>query len=247
VTNHEKVERAVVLGRAIAERREELHVLEEELLSLFEEQQESDKHEDEADDDEPDVPETSEINLPPDFEEQTRNLQKCRVFEQLIEMGPVLVHLDPRRNTIVPDPYASRAMLTLRFGRNLSPPVIGMGWDDEDLGATLTFGGEQHIVVVPWEAMFALTSEATGQTATWIADVPEEFRTSAAAPATKQSHLSLVPEDATSGDLPAPPPRTEVPDLRVVPTEYGPQVVEEVQLEPIVARDYMDDDDPGAA
>ncbi len=99
---------------------------------------------------------------------------KRTVMDKLLGDGPVLVHLDPRRDGVrVPDSFAGQPQLVLRFGFGLAPPIPDLTVDEDGLSGTLTFRGTPFGCVVPWRAVFALVSE-DGRGLVWPEDVPSE-------------------------------------------------------------------------
>lgn len=100
---------------------------------------------------------------------------KRTVMDKLLQDGPVLVHLDPRRDGVqVPTGHRVEPRLVLRFGNGLSPPILDLSIDDLSLAGTLTFRGVPHHCVIPWQAIFALVGE-DGRGLVWSEDVPAEI------------------------------------------------------------------------
>jgi len=96
------------------------------------------------------------------------------VMERLLDDGPVLVHLDPRRPGVrVPDAHAAGPRLVLRFGHNLTPPIPDLAVGEEALEGTLTFRGVPFRCYIPWTSVFALVSDE-GRGRVWPGDLPTE-------------------------------------------------------------------------
>ena len=127
---------------------------------------------------------------------------KKKTLESLMSRGPVLVHVDGRRAEVsVPARFRADANLVLRFGYQLTPPIMDLEVTDELIAGTLTFGGAPFRCVLPWSAIYAATVEGEQRGTVWPEDVPEDMITSgnepAAAPAPveeapKRAHLKLV-------------------------------------------------------
>lgn len=142
---------------------------------------------------------------------------KRATFEALYELGRVLVALDPNQPGVtVPDSYREPDpskgpvhALVLILGSNMPRPIRDLGLNDQGFSATLSFGGNPFFITIPWAAItrvydesreFALLTpgpEVDGV----VVSPPKEAEPAApgataapSAPATKRSHLSLVPE-----------------------------------------------------
>lgn len=84
-----------------------------------------------------------------------------------------MVHLDARRpGVVVPPQYAGDAHLRLNLSYRYSIPDLEVG--DHDVQATLSFGGRPFHCVLPWEAIFGITSQASGDGQVWPEDLPVE-------------------------------------------------------------------------
>ena len=132
-----------------------------------------------------------------------------------LERGVTMVHLDARRpGVVVPAQFAQDAHLRLNFSYRYSIPDLEIG--DERVSATLSFGGRPFRCVVPWSAVFGITSHVTGDVQVWPEDVPPELAELADEP--RRPALAAVEEDE---DAPAPedapkPAASKRPHLRLV-------------------------------
>ena len=126
---------------------------------------------------------------------------KREVTNQLLEQGPVLVHVDPRHEGVsVPAAYNDDPKLVLRFGHGLNPSIPDLEVGEEAMSGTLTFGGQPHLCVLPWPSIYAVVSEADQRGMVWPDDVPAEALNEGiegpsgpAAPApSRRDHLKLV-------------------------------------------------------
>lgn len=101
---------------------------------------------------------------------------KRKLVEELMGQGPILVHVDARVEGVsVPDQFRSQPRLVLRFGYQLSPPIVDLHVGDDAIRGTLTFGGQPFTCKVPWHALYAVVAEADGQGMVWPEDVPDEI------------------------------------------------------------------------
>lgn len=109
------------------------------------------------------------------FEDSMGLPLKQSFVDDLLAMGPVLVHIDARANGVsVPLHLEKDAKLVLRFGHGLKPEIHDLTVDEDGLGGTLTFGGVPHRCVLPWPAVYAVVSEADQRGMVWPEDVPVE-------------------------------------------------------------------------
>ena len=137
----------------------------------------------------PSLAEAGDVAAPP-------RPSKRAVAEALLDKGPVLVHLDARRDTVaVPDRFRREAKLVLRFGYGLSPPIPDLTVDEIGIGGTLVFGGVPFRCVLPWSAIFAVILDGESRGMVWPEDAPADS-------------VEAVPE--ASGD-PEPEPDPEPP------------------------------------
>jgi stringent starvation protein B len=90
----------------------------------------------------------------------------------------VLVHVDARRAEVsVPTRFRADASLVLRFGYNLQPAIADLEISDAGITGTLTFGGNPHLCVLPWTAVYAAMVEGEQRGTVWPEDVPEDVLT----------------------------------------------------------------------
>jgi stringent starvation protein B len=124
---------------------------------------------------------------------------KRKTIEQLLERGPVLVHVDARRSEVaVPARFRADPSLVLRFGYTLSPAIADLAVDDDAISGTLTFAGQPFRCVLPWTAVYAAMVEGEQRGTVWPEDVPEDVLGGGEAPA----------------PAPMPPPQEEAPRAR---------------------------------
>lgn len=102
--------------------------------------------------------------------------QKRKLVQTLLDQGPILIHIDARgESVIVPEHFRSQARLVLRFGYRLSPPIVDLDVGEEAIRGTLTFGGQPFTCTVPWQSLYAVIAESSGQGTVWPEDVPDEI------------------------------------------------------------------------
>lgn len=130
---------------------------------------------------------------------------KREFVSHLLEEGPVLVHIDPRREGVsVPARLVGDPRLVLRFGYGLAPAIVDLVVDADGIAGTLTFGGVPHHCILPWAAVYAVVSESSQQAMVWPDDVPAEVLEQMT-----QAGGSIAA--AQEGDTPEPPPAEDTP------------------------------------
>ena len=131
-------------------------------------------------------------------------------IEQLLERGPVLVHVDARRDdAAVPARFRGDPKLVLRFGYGLTPAIVDLLVDDTGISGTLTFGGVPFHCVLPWRAVYAAVVEGEQRGMVWPEDVPDVLLVPPPRPRPASVELRT---DATP--VPSKPAGTEGPDDR---------------------------------
>ncbi|MEZ4367990.1 MAG: hypothetical protein R2939_17175 [Kofleriaceae bacterium] len=99
---------------------------------------------------------------------------KRAAVEELLERGPVLVHVDARRDdVVVPARFAGDPRLILRFGYRLTPAIVDLVVDDAGIAGTLTFGGMPFFCRLPWAGVYAVVVEGEQRGMVWPEDIPE--------------------------------------------------------------------------
>jgi hypothetical protein len=142
-----------------------------------------------------------ELPAPPD---------KRASVEQLLERGPVLVHVDARRDDLtIPARFQGDPKLVLRFGYGLTPAIVDLIVDDTGISGTLTFGGVPFHCVLSWASVYAAVVEGEQRGMVWPEDVPDvllvppprprpasvEIRSDASAGARRDRPPSHPPDD----------------------------------------------------
>ncbi len=124
------------------------------------------------------------VGCPPDQVEPSPELDPGEVpdlpakqtfITEILEEGPVLLHVDARRDGVsVPDRLKVDPRLVLRFGHGLAPAITDLTLNDDEISGTLTFGGVPFHCTLPWPAVYAAVSEVSQQAMVWPDDVPLE-------------------------------------------------------------------------
>jgi stringent starvation protein B len=98
---------------------------------------------------------------------------KRQTLLSYLQRGVAMVHLDARRpGVVVPERYLGDAHLRLNLSYRYSIPDLEI--DDRRVQATLSFGGHHFHCVLPWPAIFGITSSAGGDGQVWPEDLPVE-------------------------------------------------------------------------
>ncbi|MGC6415925.1 MAG: ClpXP protease specificity-enhancing factor SspB [Bradymonadia bacterium] len=101
-------------------------------------------------------------------------LSKRRVIQDLLQSGMITIQLDPRRAGVsVPAEYASQAALTLNLSHAFRLDVFEFG--AFSIKANLSFSGDRHLCVLPYESIYAVVSQAEGKHLLFPEDVPVEL------------------------------------------------------------------------
>ena len=125
-----------------------------------------------------------------------------------LERGVAMLHLDARRpGVIVPPQYAQDPHLRLNLSYRFQ--IHDLEIDDARVQATLSFGGRLFQCIVPWAAIFGITSQATGDGQVWPEDLPVEVVESADEPEQRRRPALAAVE---SEDAPEEPSREEKPN-----------------------------------
>jgi stringent starvation protein B len=103
----------------------------------------------------------------------TRPPGKKETLLAFLARGVAMLHLDARRPGVsVPPQYTGDAHLRLNLSYRYSIPDLEVS--DEQVQATLSFGGRSFRCVLPWESVFGITSQGTGDGQVWPEDLPVE-------------------------------------------------------------------------
>jgi stringent starvation protein B len=147
--------------------------------------------------------------------------QKRKLVQQLLDQGPILVHIDARADSVeVPEQFRNQARLVLRFGYRLSPPIVDLDVGEDAIRGTLTFGGQPFPCAVPWSALYAVIAESDGQGTVWPEDVPdeilEELGMASASTGSSSQTGSKAPKAASAAPPPDKPTKQRANHLKLV-------------------------------
>jgi stringent starvation protein B len=95
--------------------------------------------------------------------------------------GKVMVHLDARRAGVrVPPELKTESHLRLNLSYRFDPSDLSVS--EAGVHCTLSFSGTRFTVAIPWNAIFAITSQSSGERDFWMfpEDMPPELTQSAA-------------------------------------------------------------------
>jgi stringent starvation protein B len=102
-----------------------------------------------------------------------RAADKKETLLAFLARGVAMVHLDARRpGVVVPSEFAGDPHLRLNLSYRYGIPDLDIG--DERVQATLSFHGRPFQCLLPWPAVFAVTSHQTGEGQVWPEDLPTE-------------------------------------------------------------------------
>jgi stringent starvation protein B len=142
---------------------------------------------------------------------------KQEAFLALLAEGWTSLHLDARREgVIVPAHLKSESHLVLQYGHDLPIPIVDLEVNEHGVSATLSFARSPSPTVVPWSAVYVVTS-ADGRGVLYHEDIPGDVSIIAG------STADVEAEDAsriTHTSEPIPPPErpaTPTRALRAVP------------------------------
>lgn len=98
---------------------------------------------------------------------------KKQTLLAFLQRGVAMVHLDARRPGVqVPEQFREEAHLRLNLSYRYNIPDLDIS--EERVQATLSFGGRHFQCVMPWDAIFGITSHASGDGQVWPEDLPVE-------------------------------------------------------------------------
>ena len=132
-----------------------------------------------------------------------------------LERGIAMLHLDARRPGVsVPAQYAQNPDLRLNLSYRYQIHDLEIG--DDGVQATLSFGGRPFHCVVPWEAIYGISSHTAGDELKWPEDMPAELAGGVEEPeAERRPALAAVEGEEQPPDEEPPRPKGP-PHLRLV-------------------------------
>jgi hypothetical protein len=101
---------------------------------------------------------------------------KREVFLHLLREGSVFVHLDARKaGVMLPSWLLGEMHVVLEYGYDLAVPITDLVADPVGIAATLSFRREPHRAMVPWTAVFGITTQEGGGLL-WPEEIPPEVK-----------------------------------------------------------------------
>ena len=138
---------------------------------------------------------------------------KHEAFLALLREGWTSLHLDARRvGVVVPAHLKGEGHLVLQYGNDLPIPIPDLQVDDYGVTATLSFARSPHQTVVPWSAVYVVTSD-DGRGVLYQEDIPPDVSVVAA-----HADESDIADGQGHGDDSTPLRRTAELAARPTPT-----------------------------
>lgn len=137
-----------------------------------------------------------------EFAARQRAVQKRKLFEQLLGEGIAALHLDPRvAGVYLPSYLTDQPVLVLNYSYRYG--VGDFRFDDKAVEATLSFSKQPYFCIVPWSAVFAVTTDSRTQGSVWQEDLPPELgqREMAGGPPLEDAPARPKPSLATARKL----------------------------------------------
>jgi stringent starvation protein B len=147
---------------------------------------------------------------------------KQDAFLALLAEGWTSLHLDARREgVVVPAHLKNEAHLVLQYGHDLPIPIPDLQIDEHGVSATLSFARNPWSTVVPWSAVYVVTSQ-DGRGVLYQEDVPGDVSVIPGGEAPLGDATALSPEQTempmmTGAPAPRQPAPTPTRALRAVP------------------------------
>jgi len=127
---------------------------------------------------------------------------KHAAFQAALDFEPALgVIVTPKMGAILPGELMQRETVLLHIGHMLTRPIPDLEVHEEGISATLAFGAEQFLVLLPWRAVLAFGPMAGAEVVTFI--------TPLALAAAHEADVAMMP-------------RTK-PRMRAVPARNAPR------------------------
>ena len=107
---------------------------------------------------------------------EKRSAHKRQTLMQMLDQGMTMVHLDARSEGVcVPAQHTKESHLRLNFSYRFRLEVFEVG--EQEVLASLSFDDMAFPCVIPWTAVFAMTSHVSGEFQVWQEELPEEMIT----------------------------------------------------------------------
>ena len=100
---------------------------------------------------------------------------KKEIFEHLLELEDVMIHLDPRRKgAVLPKRFRRKSHLLLHIGKVMPIPIPDLEVTDLGIGATLSFNRKPFHCFLPWASIYAVVGKDSSRGMIWSEDLPKE-------------------------------------------------------------------------
>lgn len=84
---------------------------------------------------------------------------KREFFSRALQSGVASLHFDPSMpGTVVPDRFRGQSILVLNYSYRYH--ISDFNFDDNEVVASLSFGGVPHRCVVPWDAVMGISNQS---------------------------------------------------------------------------------------
>lgn len=105
---------------------------------------------------------------------QVPTASKHELLEAYLESGMTMVHVDPRvEGVTLPAHLRDDPHVALNLSYRFAP--FDLKVTDDEVTATLSFGGQSHFVRLPMPAIFGIQQHQTGDGVLWVEDAPLSF------------------------------------------------------------------------
>lgn len=141
-------------------------------------------------------------------------IDKKTLLLRFLDRGMAMVHVDSRQDGVqVPKHLADDGHVALNLSWRF--PDAGMVVDDAGVRATLHFAGTPFTTILPWRAVFAVYSHATGEGFAWPEHVPADVAQSMLEKTAerKKPRLSAVRPTPMMELSVVPPEEAQVPEV----------------------------------
>ncbi|HIA02119.1 MAG TPA: stringent starvation protein B [Myxococcales bacterium] len=132
---------------------------------------------------------------------EKRSAHKRQTLMEMLDLGMTMVHLDARSEGVcVPAQHTKDSHLRLNFSYRFRLEVLEVG--EQEILASLSFDDMAFPCVIPWSAVFAMTSHVSGEFQVWQEELPEEMLTEMAESmrGNQMSKLPLKEAEQTNED-----------------------------------------------
>ncbi len=115
--------------------------------------------------------------------------EKKNHLERMLQHGTVMIYLDTRRSEVdVPTIHRNQIQLALNLSYNFRIPDFKI--TDTLIEVSLTFPDGKYFCILPFTAIYGMTSRFTGETVVFPEDVPAELMSQ---PAVKEAQATSKP------------------------------------------------------